>query len=101
MVEDLHKCTAVHHQTVPVHLRHHLKTLWEGDVEVYALHGHPEASRAYAWNHKQSWNDQRERFVVVLGIPPVDSACYAVKYQIVKDVNSGYSKLGFRRVRGD
>jgi len=36
-------------------------------------------------------NDERTGFVVVLEIPPVESAATAVRVQIVKDVKSGKS----------
>jgi hypothetical protein len=64
----------------------HGKTVWRGDVEVFDLTGHPKAKRAYAWSHLEGPNDQSERFVAVLEIPPVESAEKAVQVQIVKDV---------------
>jgi hypothetical protein len=62
------------------------ETVWQADVEVFDLIGHPKARRAYAWAHLDGTNDERERFVAVLEIPPVDSAQRAVQVQIVKDV---------------
>jgi hypothetical protein len=59
--------------------------VWQGDVEVFDLHGHPKATRAYAWSHLDGANDERTRFVAVLEIPPVNSAETAVRVQIVKD----------------
>jgi hypothetical protein len=61
------------------------KTVWEGDVEVFDLHGHAKAKRAYAWSHLDGKHDERTRFVAVLEIPPVESAETAVRVQIVKD----------------
>jgi hypothetical protein len=58
---------------------------YQGDVEVFDLHGHLKAKRAYAWAHLDSPNDERTRFVAVLEIPPVVSAETAVRVQIVKD----------------
>lgn len=60
--------------------------MWQGDVEVFDLHGHPKAKRAYAWSHIDGANDESERFVAMLEIPPVDSAKRSVQVQIVKDV---------------
>ncbi|HEX3797379.1 MAG TPA: hypothetical protein VH413_01660 [Verrucomicrobiae bacterium] len=85
-VSQLHDCGAVHRATVPVHETFQGKTVWQGDVEVFDLHGHPKAKRAYAWSHLDGAKDERERFVAVLEIPPVDSAQKAVQVQIVKDV---------------
>jgi hypothetical protein len=62
------------------------KTVWQGDVEVFDLAGHPKAKRAYAWSHLDGAKDERTRFVAVLEIPPVVSAETAVRVQIVKDV---------------
>jgi hypothetical protein len=88
-VQELHQCGAVHSQTVPVHEVFKGLTVWEGLVEVFDLHGHPKAKRAYAWSHREGLNDEGERFVAVLEIPPVDSAKTAVQVQIVKDVKHG------------
>jgi hypothetical protein len=41
--------------------------------------------RNCAWSHLEGKNDEGERFVAVLEIPPVDSAKKAVQVQIVKD----------------
>ena len=84
-VQRLHGCGAVHTATVPVHEVFQGKTVWEGDVEVFDLHGHPKAKRVYAWSHIDGPNDENERFVAVLEVPPVDSAQRAVQVQIVKD----------------
>ena len=84
-VSQLHNCDATYVRTVPVHEVFRGETVWEGDVEVFDLHGHPNAKRAYAWSHLDGANDERTRFVTVLEIPPVVSAETAVRVQIVKD----------------
>jgi hypothetical protein len=84
-VEHLHNCGAVHRATVPVHEVFRGQTVWQGDVEVFDLIGHPKAKRAYAWSHLDGAKDERTRFVAVLEIPPVESAETAVRVQIVKD----------------
>lgn len=91
-VQQLHGCGAVYRETVPVHEVFQGNTVWQGDVEVFALHGHPKAKRAYAWSHREEPNDEGERFVAVLEIPPVDSAETAVRVQIVKDYKAGNSQ---------
>ena len=85
-VSQLHNCGAVWRQTVPVHEVFQGQTVWQGDVEVFDLNGHPKAKHAYAWSHLDGKDDERMRFVAVLEIPPVDSAQRAVQVQIVKDV---------------
>jgi len=84
-VSQLHNCGTVWRETVPVHEVFRGKTVWQGDVEVFDLHGHPKAKRAYAWAHLDGPNDERTRFVAVLEIPPVVSAETAVRVQIVAD----------------
>jgi hypothetical protein len=82
-IEHLHKCAAVHAETVPVREVFHGKVIWDGDVEAFALLGHPKAKRAYAWTHGDP-----EEFMTVLELPPVDSPQSAVKvataYQVKK-----------------
>ena len=46
------------------------------------------AKRTYAWSHLDGTKGERERFIAVLEIPPVDSAQKAVQVQIIKDVKA-------------
>lgn len=84
-VEHLHKCSAVHVRTEPVHERFQGQTVWKGEVEVFDLAGHPKAKRAYGWSHLDKPDDSEERFVTVLEIPPVESAKTAVMASIMAD----------------
>ena len=88
-VQHLPKCAAVWRETVPVHEVFRGETVWKGEVEAYDLAGHTRAKRAYAWSHREGKDDEGERFVAVLEIPPVDSAQKAVQVQIVKDLKEG------------
>ena len=88
-VEHLHNCGAAWHSTVPVQETFKGQTVWQGDVDVVNLIGHPKAKRAYAWSHLDGPKDEQERFVAVLEIPPVMSAETAVRVQIIKDVKAG------------
>jgi hypothetical protein len=85
VIFQLHKCDSTWVESVPVHEVFRGETVWQGDVEVFNLKGHPKAKRAYAWTHLDGANDERTRFVTVLEIPPVESAETAVRVQIVKD----------------
>jgi IS1 family transposase len=87
-VQHLHNCAALHRETVPVREIFKGKTIWQGDVEVYDLTGHPKAKRAYAWSHRAGKDDTDERFVAVLEIPPVESPQTAVKVAIAAEVKS-------------
>ena len=87
-VSQLHNCGAMWRETVPVHEVFQGQTVWQGDVEVSDLTGHPKAKRADAWSHREGKDDKDERFVAVLEIPPVDSPQTAVKVAIAAEVKS-------------
>ena len=84
-IQHLHKCGAVFCETVPVHEVFRGETVWQGDVEVFDLHGHANSKRCYAWSHSEGDNDEGERFVAVLEIPPVVSPETAVRASIMSD----------------
>jgi hypothetical protein len=84
-VSQLHNCGALWRETVPVHEIFNGQTVWKGEVEVFDLSGHPKAQRAYGWSHRQGHNDEGERFVTVLEIPPVESPVTAVRVSILSD----------------
>jgi hypothetical protein len=84
-VSQLHGCGAVYRETVPVHEVFQGQTVWQGEVEVFDLTGHPKAKRAYGWSHREGKDDQGERFVAVLEIPPVVSPVTAVRASIMAD----------------
>jgi hypothetical protein len=85
-VSQLHNCGATWRETVPVREVFRGKTIWQGNVEVFDLAGHPKAKRAYGWSHPEGDDNKGERFVAVLEIPPVDSPETAVKVSIVADL---------------
>jgi hypothetical protein len=82
-VEHLHQCSAVHVQTVPVHETFQGQTVWQGEVEVFDIIGHPKAKRCYGWSYGEP-----EEFITILELPPVKSPQSAVKvgvsYQVKK-----------------
>ena len=84
-IEHLHKCTAVHFATVPVHEQFKGSTVWQGLVEIFDVYGHHKATRIYGWSHRQGKDDSGERFVTVLELPPVVSAETAVRASIMAD----------------
>jgi hypothetical protein len=81
----LHGTGATWRKTVPVHEVFRGQTVWRGEVEVFDLTNHPKAKRCYAWSHRDGPDDQGERFVAVLEIPPVESAKTAVQASIMAD----------------
>jgi hypothetical protein len=78
-IMQLHDCGAIWHKTVPVYEVLRDQTVWKGEVEVFNLKGHPKANRCYGWAHRNGKNDEDERFITVLEIPPVESASTAVR----------------------
>lgn len=75
-IRRLHRCEAAHTRTEMVREVVNGTVMWEGNVEVFALHGHDNALRCYAWGHLHE-NGNWE-VTTVLAIPPVVSAESAV-----------------------
>jgi hypothetical protein len=88
VIRQLHKCDSRHLKSVPVHEVFQGKTVWRGEVEVFSVTGHSKATRCYAWSHRDGRNDEGERFVTVLGLPPVDSPAAAVKVAVASEIRS-------------
>lgn len=76
-IKDLHGLESTHVCSVPVHEVFNGETVWEGDVEEFAVAGHPKAKAAYAWSYRDDAGELRH--VAVLGVPPINSAVDAVK----------------------
>src|ERR1039458_5318888 len=82
--EAQHGSTATHMQSVPVKETFGDKTVWEGIVHVFRIHGHPKAIQAYAWSSPIEGSDKR-RFFAVLHVPPITSPADAVRAAIVAE----------------
>ena len=78
-ISHLHGCGALWLESTPVHEIFNGQTVWQGDVEVFDLNGHPKARRCYAWANPEGPADTGELFVTVLELPPVISAVSAVR----------------------
>lgn len=85
-IRHLHGCEAKHVETVKVRETHDGRVIWDGEVEVFDLVGHPKSPRAYAWSHTTT--GEKRRFVAVLHVPPVNSPVAAVQASIVAEVKS-------------
>ena|ERR1700737_1418042 len=83
-VEHTHGGSATLVQALPVKETFEGATVWEGIVHVFALDGHPKATRAYAWSSPIKGSDKR-RFFAVLHIPPIMSPLDAVRAAIVAE----------------
>src|SRR5438445_6130979 len=83
-IRRLHGCEGTYVESVAIHETFQGKTIWNGEVQVFDLIGHPTASRCYAWSH--ATKGRKRRFVAVLHLPPVNSAVTAVRASIASDV---------------
>ena len=90
VIRKLHGCPAYYVETVSVKEEFQGRTVWEGEVEVFNIRGHPKAKRVYAWSHDTDYG--QTRYVAVLEIPPVDSAQSAVRAAIVDEARKQKAK---------
>lgn len=79
-VEKAAACPATHLETVAVVEGFGGQTVWQGEVEIFTLHGHTKAKRAYGWSDGEN---EDARYTAVLEIPPVTSPNTAVRASIV------------------
>jgi hypothetical protein len=89
---NLHGCSSTYVETVPVTETFHGKIVWQGEVEVFDIRGHPKAKRAYAWGHVTGEADQARRYVTVLELPPVTSPQTAVKVAVAAEIKNAPEK---------
>jgi hypothetical protein len=85
VIRKLHGVESTHMQSVPVKEVFNGQTVWEGIVEVFDLHGHPEANVAYAWSHSTDESGDLKRHVTVLHVPPAISPETAVRTAIMQE----------------
>jgi hypothetical protein len=85
VIRKLHGVESTHRESVPVKEVFKGKTIWDGVVEVFTLHGHPTANTAYAWSHATDDPDHPKRHVTVLHVPPAVSPETAVRAFIVQE----------------
>jgi hypothetical protein len=88
VIRKLHGVESNHIESVPVKETFQGKTVWEGIVEVFDLHGHPKATRAYAWAHETDNPQKPVRHVTVLHLHPIKSAQDAVRAAILQEARN-------------
>jgi Cyclic nucleotide-binding domain len=71
-------------QSVPVKETFGSKSVWEGVVHAFKIHGYPKANQAYAWSSPIEGSDKR-RFFAVMHLPPITSPAEAVRAAIVAE----------------
>lgn len=73
-IERVQKCDAYYIRSVWVTEKFKRKIVWKGEVDVFALIGHPKAKHCYGWSYGEP-----EEFITILELPPVDSPQSAIK----------------------
>ena len=79
-IRNMHGCDSTWVESVPVVETYRGETVWQGEVQVFDLAGHPKARRCYAWSH--ATDTGKRRFVAVLHLAPVDGPVAAVRAAI-------------------
>lgn len=80
-IRHLHGCEGTWIESIPVREEHEGRVVWDGEVQRFALAGHPKAREAFAWSH--ATEGRKRRFHVVLRLPPVDGAAMAVRTAVL------------------
>jgi lysophospholipid acyltransferase (LPLAT)-like uncharacterized protein len=93
-IQQLHSCQSAHVATIPLTEQRSGKILWQGEVQIFDLHGHRTAQRCYAWMSRNS--DGKLRHTVVLEVPHVDSPRSAVRAAL-----SGKLQIEGKRMRSE
>ena len=89
-IRRLNGCESKYVETVTVSqpfLSFRYNTVWQGDVAVFEVYGHPKAQRAYAWSSMA--DNEEAKYVVVLEIPPVSSPQTAVQAAMAAQIVNG------------
>jgi hypothetical protein len=88
VIHKLHGAKATHRESVPVHETWQGKTIWDGIVEVFDLHGHPKTDTVYAWLHETGKPDTPPQHVTVLHIKPALTPLTAVRAFIMQEIQN-------------
>ena len=86
-IHRLHGVKATHIESVPIKEAFQGQMVWDGVVEVFDLHDHPKANRAYAWGHDTD-DPNKKRHIAILHVPPVVSPLDAVRAAIVQEMRA-------------
>jgi hypothetical protein len=87
-IRNLHGCEATWIESVPVK-EIFQGEIWEGEVHVFEVKGHPTAARCYAWSYVTDEKTGKRKFFAVLHQGPVDSPLNAVRAAIVAEHRKG------------
>ena len=84
VIRRLHGVESTHVESVPIKEVFQGKTVWDGIVEVFELHGHAKAPKIYAWAYETD-NPKKPKHVTVLHLGPVVSPLLAVRAAIIQE----------------
>ncbi len=79
-IEKMHGCDSRWLRAVAVHEIFKGETVWQGEVQVFLLVGHPKTAICYAWSYQTE--KDKQRFVAILRSEGVDSPLKAVQAAI-------------------
>ena len=85
VVQNEHGVLATHIASTPVIETYQGQTVWDGIVEMFKLHGHPQAENVYAWAHGTDDPNKPVRYVMVLQVHPATSPLAAVRTALVQE----------------
>lgn len=78
-ITAMHGCDCSHLSTAKVIEQVEGNIIWNGQVEIFHLSGHNQASKAFAW----AWDNEGEpNYIAVLNMPPINDPSDAVKAAI-------------------
>ena len=86
-VEHLHDCHATFREIVEVLEEYNGEPVWEGEVSVFQITGHPDADTCYAWGSPTD-EEPFVKYYAVLKLPPIETPLDAVRASIVHDYRS-------------
>jgi hypothetical protein len=86
-IRHLHSAEPRFVESVPVRVELAGELLWDGEVQVFDLAGHPSSTRCYAWSY--ATEGEKRQFVAVLHVPQVESPEQAVQAYVVQATRKG------------
>src|SRR5262245_14726935 len=81
-IREQHGCESRHVRSIPITEMFGGVVVFDGQVEVFQLIGHPTARRCYAFGYQPDGYSDRK--VVLLERPPVESALKAVQAAVAE-----------------
>ena len=94
-IRNLHGCKATWVQSVPVKETFQGKIVWEGEVQVFEVKGHPTASRCYAWSYVVDEKSGKRKLFAVLHEGPVDCPLNAYVLRLWRSTEKKRSGDGY------